>query len=106
MEVKIQEVVINIHLNKKGQMRAQVTLEFGEIRISGYRVLENSTSHDLFVLPPSVMRGKQIVYVMNQQKWKVLEQNIIEKYKQEQKKFDDETIDIPDNSIDANTLPF
>ena len=98
----VENVVIIIKLNQKGEMLAQVELRYGCLRIFGYRVMRSAFDDGLYVNPPSIQAGSNwlwLVRVDNPEIWSQLEALIKNRYLQEVKKYNSEITGDEENNI-------
>lgn len=89
----LTKIQIEIKLNQKATMLAQVQLKYGSLRIFGYRVMRSAYSDDnLFIQPPSVRAGSTwlwLVRVDDPSIWENLQNMIKNKYLEEVKKYNE-----------------
>jgi hypothetical protein len=96
----LDSVVIKIKLNKKNNMLAQVELQYGTLRIFGYRVMQSGFNDGLFIQPPSVKIGSKwlwLVRVDNPEMWNDLQEMIKSAY---QSAIDEHTSGISDIELE------
>ncbi|MBD3362880.1 hypothetical protein GF362_04115 [Candidatus Dojkabacteria bacterium] len=103
----LDNLEVNIKINKKGSMLAQVELTYGSLKLYGYRVMKSDHGDGLFIQPPSVkaQNGKWLwlVRIDDQLKWSELQNLIKEEYKNAAKDYKD---DEDDMTIDPDDIPF
>jgi DNA-binding cell septation regulator SpoVG len=90
MELNIDDIKIKIWIitNPSGLERGIATIKFGDISISGFRILENDEEHKgttlFWVAPPAykTRNGKfqSIFWLKNKELWQKLQEKIIEEY--------------------------
>ena len=114
MNIKIDEISIEIKLSDKEKTKARVDLRFGEWEIRGFRLSvsehenENLERQKLWLQPPSIPVGRtgkwfQIVRLDDKEQWKKFERIVFDKYTEEQlknSKADDEI----ENLWDKDTI--
>ena len=106
----INQCEIKIKLNEKGNMLAQAEIYFNVIHIYGFRIMQTNDKETLFISPPSIRSGRgnyiDIIRIEDKQKWKELETKIKQEYKKVKEDFDKVTLDLKDQVIDPDELPF
>jgi len=89
MNFDIENIKIEIKLTNDEKMKAMVSLDFGDFKVKGFRVMtskfENERGDELWVVPPSYI-GKDkkyhpMFFAENKVYWKKLEQKIIEEFR-------------------------
>ena len=90
MEIDIDEAKIKIWIveNPTGMERGIATVKFGQMTISGFRILENDEAHKsaapFWVAPPAyrTRKGKfqQIFWITDKELWQKLQTKLLEAY--------------------------
>lgn len=107
MRIKIDEIQVKIKFVEEAQLKAILSLDFGDFIIKGFRVQESDHENDfgekLWITPPSYRdrHGKYhpMFFIADKELWKELERKIWEEYKsqnstQYQKRFGIKDLDI------------
>lgn len=113
--LEIDKVRVTITPRKRGNMRAQATIEQDNISINGYMVMYKPEEDKYYVLPPSrqLENGKHIsiVWIRDQQLWSDIQEMIIYEFHNTFKddpnedSFNDLEKD-SDKNVDPLDLPF
>lgn len=109
----LKNLEIQVKINEKGHMLAQVQLIYGDLLLLGFRVMESNYEDGLFVQPPSVHSSSGrfiwIVKIDNARKWNELKGMIKEAYQKAKRKYDEnqnEEERFEDEKVDPKDLPF
>lgn len=107
MTIDIEKIVIKVKLTE-GKMKAIVALDFGEVVLRGFRILdsqfENDKGEKLWITPPVYPGGGKyhpIVFFPNKQLWEQISARILAAYQEANKNRYKKTFDLSDEEADA-----
>ena len=112
--LRLEDFRIEIKLNNKNSMVAQVQLNIEPLRIFGYRIMKSEFGDGLFVQPPSVRAGSNYLWISridNPELWESLQAKIKSEYFLELEKFNLNTMKSKtesnnDSIINPEEIPF
>jgi len=99
MNIKIDEIEVQVKLSEKPNLRATAVLNLGDLTIKGFRLSpsehenENLGNERLYLQPPSYRVGQgfqKVVFINDKEKWKGIEKKVFEAYKLSKLKADDD----------------
>ncbi len=100
MKIVLDEIKIKVKVTD-GKMKAIVSLDFGDFVIKGFRVqqseFENKNGNKVWVTPPcykSIYKWHPIVYFLNKELWKELEDRILKEYDLQSKTYQEKVYGI------------
>lgn len=105
---EVENCAVTIRLNPKGAMKAQAQVDYGNLRIYGYRVMINKEDGEAYVLAPSVQSGnayRSVVRLSPREEWDKLCGKIVDEYKKELNRLNTEDSQVSE-TIDPDEIPF
>jgi len=94
MKIKIEEIKVKIKIIEEKEMKAIITLDFGDFVVRGFRVriseYEDARGDKLWLMPPSYKGGVKwhpIFFMPDKELWAKLEDKIMREYKAKDKEY-------------------
>lgn len=103
----LEDLEIKVKINEQKNMLAQVELDYGDLKLYGFRVMKSKFADGLFIQPPSVRAGTKWLWltkINNPEKWNELQNMIKEKYLDKKTRYDKGEFETED--IDPEDIPF